>query len=312
MMTQRLSEGIQHKLLLKLLEFDYSIEYKKGKENTMVDALSQQYHSIAALSTVTPLWIADIENSYTNDEGYVDIIQQLLVNPQSVPHYTVHQGILRYKGKVCVGNSSEMKKNILSSLHSSALGGHSGIRATYHRVKKIFYWPKLKKYVEDFVTQCEVCQRAKGEHYKYPGLLAPLSIPSMAWSFLIMDFVEGLPKSANKNVILVVVDRLTKYAHFMVLAHPFTAQTVAQLFIDNIFKLHRLPIVIVTDKDKIFTSRLWEDMFKSLKVTLHYSSTYHPQTDGQSEMVNQCLENYLRCMVFLEPKKWHSWLSLAE
>jgi hypothetical protein len=78
MMTQRLSEGIQHKLLLKLLEFDYSIEYKKGKENTMVGALSQQYHSIAALSTVTLLWIADIENSYTNDEGYVDIIQQLL------------------------------------------------------------------------------------------------------------------------------------------------------------------------------------------------------------------------------------------
>jgi IS30 family transposase len=105
--------------------------------------------------------------------------------------------------------------------------------------------------------------------------------------------VEGLPKSSNKNAILVVVDRLTKYAHFLPLAHPFTAQPVAQLFMDNIFKLHGLQVAIVIDRDKIFTSKLWQDMFKALKVSLHYSSTYHPQSDGQTERVNQCLENYL-------------------
>jgi hypothetical protein len=127
-----------------------------------------------------------------------------------------------------------------------------------------------------------------------------------------MDFVEGLPKSGNKNAILVVVDRLTKYAHFLPFCHPFTAMSIAQLFMDNIFKLHGLLVAIVTDQDRIFTSKLWQDIFKSLKVSLHFSTAYHPQSDDQTERVNQCLENYLRCMTFLEPRMWTSWSSLAE
>jgi transposase InsO family protein len=113
-------------------------------------------------------------------------------------------------------------------------------------------------------------------------------------------------------VILVVVDRLTKYAHFLPLTHPFTAQTVAQTFMDHVFKLHGPPITIVTDRDRIFTSKLLQDLFKAMKVSLHYISSYHPQTDGQTERVNQYLDNYLRCMVFLEPKGGHlgyHWLS---
>jgi hypothetical protein len=127
-----------------------------------------------------------------------------------------------------------------------------------------------------------------------------------------MDFVEGLTKSGTKSVIMVVVVRLTKYAHFLALAHPYTTQSVAHLFIGNIFKLHGPPVAIVTDRDRVFTSRLWQDIFKSMKVTLQYSSAYHSQTDGQTERVNQCLKNYLRCMVFMEPKKWLAWLPLAE
>jgi transposase InsO family protein len=127
-----------------------------------------------------------------------------------------------------------------------------------------------------------------------------------------MDFIEGLPKSGNKNAILVVVDRLTKYAQFIALSHPYTVHSVAQVFIDNIFKLHAPPVAIVTDRDKIFTSKMWQDIFKSMKVSLHFSTTYHPQTDGQTERVNQCLENYLRFMSFQEPKKWAAWLPLAE
>jgi transposase InsO family protein len=105
-----------------------------------------------------------------------------------------------------------------------------------------------------------------------------------------MDFVEGLPSSESKNVILVVVDRFSKYAHFLALSHPYTAQDVVKLYMDNIFKLHGLPKVIVTDRDPIFTSSIWQSMFKSLRVELHLSSAYHPQTDGQTERVNQCLE----------------------
>jgi len=127
-----------------------------------------------------------------------------------------------------------------------------------------------------------------------------------------MDFVEGLPKSNNKDVILVVVDRFTKYAHFLTLSHPFTVSDVITLFLDNIFKLHGLPAVIVTDRDRIFTSNLWKALFKSLGIKLHLSTAYHPETDGQTERVNQRVENYLRCMCFNTPKRWYYWLSLAE
>jgi hypothetical protein len=141
----------------------------------------------------------------------------------------------------------------------------------------------MKKSVENFVDECPVCQRAKVEHYQYPGFLAPLPIPQLAWTFISMDFIEGMPKSANKNSILVLMDKLTKYYHFISLLHPFTAQVVAQLFIDNIFKLHRSPVAIVTDTDPIFISKIWQEIFKSMKITLQYNTTYHLQMDGQTE-----------------------------
>jgi len=125
-------------------------------------------------------------------------------------------------------------------------------------------------------------------------------------------FVEGLPLSHTFNAILVVVDRFTKYAHFVPLKHPFTAPQIAQLVFDNIVKLHGLPIAIVTDRDRIFVSAFWKELFKLYDIQLQLSTAYHPQTDGQTERVNQCLEMYLRCAVYDSPKQWHSWLALAE
>ena len=127
-----------------------------------------------------------------------------------------------------------------------------------------------------------------------------------------MDFIEGLPKSAGYSVILVVVDRFTKYAHFLPLKHPFTASMVTQTFLDNVVKLHSLPNAIVSDRDKIFTSALWQNLFKGMHTKLNMSTAYHPQTDSQTERVNQCLETYLRCAVAASPTKWAQWLSLAE
>jgi ribosomal protein L21E len=111
---------------------------------------------------------------------------------------------------------------------------------------------------------------------------------------------------------MAVVDKFTKFAHFVPLSHPYSVDTVAQAFIDNVIKLHGPPLLIISDRDRIFTSSMWRNIFKSLKVELRYSSAYHPQSDGQTERVNQCLETYLRSMTFQEPKKWMSWLSLAE
>jgi hypothetical protein len=312
MTDQRIASSIQHKLMLKLLEFDFTLEYKKGKENVVADALSRKQHTSLAISAVTPTWITEVEQSYCQDTVCKLLLEQLLLDSQSKPNYSLNAGILRYKGKIYVGNVPPLKKKLLIALHSSAVGGHSGHKATYQRIKRIFYWPGLKADVENFVRECPTCQKAKGENCHYPGLLDPLPIPDMAWTHISMDFIEGLPKSNGKEVILVVVDRLTKFAHFVPLSHPYTVQTVAQAFIDNVMKLHGPPIAIVSDRDRIFTSNMWKDIFKALDVQLHYSSAYHPQSDGQTERVNQCVENYLRCMIFADPKKWTTWLPMAE
>jgi IS30 family transposase len=127
-----------------------------------------------------------------------------------------------------------------------------------------------------------------------------------------MDFVEGLPKSEGFDTILVVVDIFFKYAHFISLKHPYTAQGVAQVFLDTMVKLHGAPKTIVSDRDKVFTSSFWTQLFHLMGAKLLFSSAYHPHTDGQTERVNQCLEQYLRCAVHDHPHKRRQWLDLAE
>jgi hypothetical protein len=170
----------------------------------------------------------------------------------------------------------------------------------------------MKAHIKAFVQTCLTCQQSKPERVKLPGLLQPLPIPAGAWQTVTMDFIEGLPTSGHANCIMVVVDRFTKYAHFIPLHHPFTAAKVAAAYLDNVFKLHGLPKVMVSDRDPIFTSSFWKALFHSMGNELNMSSAYHPETDGQSERVNQCLECYLRCFTHACPKRWSQFLSLAE
>jgi transposase InsO family protein len=230
----------------------------------------------------------------------------------SDPSFTLLNGLIYYKDKLWVGNNTAMQQKLILQMHSSPVGGHSGIPATIKHLQALFAWPGLKKHVYAFLKSCPTCQQAKTERVKYPGLLQPLQTPSAAWQVISLDFIEGLPQSHGYNCILVVVDLFSKYNHFITMKHPFSALLVAKLFMVHIYQLHGLPNAIVSDRDRIFTSQLWRELFRLAGVDLRMSSAYHPQCDGRTERVNQCMETFLRCFANAAPSKWFDYLHLAK
>lgn len=166
--------------------------------------------------------------------------------------------------------------------------------------------------MHEFVRACEICQRQKYAATTPSGLLQPLSIPVSVWSEISMDFITGLSKNNGYEAILAVVDRLSKYSHFIPLKHPFTACSIATNFAKEVVRLHGIPESILSDRDPLFVSHFWKELFQLLGTVLKMSSSYHPQTYGQTKVVNKCLEAYLRCFVSEQPKSWSHWLPWAE
>lgn len=311
---QTLQSPLQRKAMARLMGLQFKIVYRQGAENLAADALSRIGHlmTIQARSEVQPTWMQEVINTYITDPDAQARLTQLAISSPDTHGYELTQGLIRFNGRIWLGKNSALQTKIISALHSSAVGGHSGAQATYQRIKRLFAWHGLKAAVTEFVQQCDVCQHAKHLNTHPGGLLQPLPVPESAWCDITMDFIEGLPLSEGYNVILVVVDRFTKYAHFVPLRHPYSAPMVARVFVDTIVKLHGMPHSITSDRDCIFTSKFWKLLFEALGTKLNYTTAYHPQTDGQSERVNQCLEMFLRCMVQENPKQWRRWLPLAE
>lgn len=293
----------------------YKIVYKKGTNNRVADALSRRSGDnleILALSVVQPLWINEILHSYDSDTYAQAVLQQLAVDPKSHKFFTLHNGLLKIKNCIWIGQDSDLQLKIVEDFHSSPVGGHSGFPVTCKRILSLFRWTGLKAMVQQYVSTWQVCQQSKLERVQYPGLLKTLSVPDEAWYTVSMDFIHGLPTSGRYNCILVIIDSFSKFAHFVPVRHPFTASKIADIFMDNIYRLHGLPVAVVSDRDPVFTSKFWQGIFARLDTKLNMSSSYHPQSDGQTERLNQTVECYLRCFVQAHPSRWAKWLSLCE
>jgi hypothetical protein len=180
---------------------------------------------------------------------------------------------LLFNGKMFVPDASSLWPVLLAQAHDQ---GHEGVEKTLHRWRASFYSLIANRKVREFVKGCAVCQRNKAIHLHPAGLLQPLPIPSTVWSDISMDFVEGFPKVGGKSVILTVVDRFSKYAHFIALGHPYSAASVAKAFFAEIVRLHGFPCSIVSDRDVVFTSAFWGELFHLSGVKLNMSSAFHP------------------------------------
>ncbi|WVZ23326.1 hypothetical protein V8G54_001870 [Vigna mungo] len=297
---QRIMGEEQQKWISKLMGFDFEIRYKPGCENRAADALSRKLQ-YSALSTVQFNEWDGLEDEIQANARLRGIIQDLLKQQDSHPGFQLIKGRLYYKRRMVIPKNSSKIPLILKEFHDSALGGHSGFFRTYKRISGLLFWEGMKKEIQQYVLSCAVCQQNKYQTLNPGGLLQPLPIPTHTWSDISMDFIGGLPKTQGVDTILVVVDRLTKYAHFIAIAHPYTAKDIAEIFIKDIVKLHG-----------VFISHFWTELFKMAGTKLKFSSAYHPQTDGQTEVVNRCLETYLRCLTGAKPKQWPKWLSWAE
>jgi len=205
---------------------------KKGKENKAADALSRKGENgeLNAFSLWQlrefPEWEAEIQQ----DEKLRDIYTTLVKGRQEVPGYCISKGCLTYNGRLVLPKNSSRIPMLLKEFHDGPLGGHSGPLRTFKRMSGMFYWEGMRKDIQRYIAMCDVCQKNKYLTLSPAGLLQPLPIPQQVWEDVSLDFITGLPKSQRFDVILVVVDRLTKYGHFIPLAHPFTAKEVAEVF----------------------------------------------------------------------------------
>ena len=204
-------------------------------------------------------------------------------------------GMLFRKDKVWIPNDPGLCMEIMEAEHDSQVAGHMGMDKTIEMVDRNFYWPEMAKDIEDYVRSCEDCQKNKAPRHKRYGTLHPLESSYAPWDSISMDFITQLPKSEGCSTISVLVDRFTKMVYFIPIKDgQKTAEGFAKLFLQNIWKLHGLPSSINSDRDHGFTSKFWAELVGRLDVRLRQSTAFHPQTDGQTERVNQFLAQYLR------------------
>lgn len=311
---QQLVTPWQQRAFTKLLGLQYRIVYNKGSENGAADALSRlpKAETLFGISSCQPAWLEDVLTSYNCNPQAQKLLEQLAIRPDPKNRFTLAQGIIRFRDRIWLGGSTELQQKIMTAFHDSPVRGHSRFPVTYKRIRRLFAWPKMKTHIEQYVRCCQICQQAKTERVASPGLLQPLPVPQASWDMITMDFIDGLPQSGQHNCIWVLVDGMTKFAHFLLRAHPYTASRVALLFMQRIYPIHGFPHAIVSDRDPVFTSHCWQELFCYADTELRLSTANHPQTDGQSERVNQCLKTFLRCFTHACPKRWSHWLPLAQ
>ena len=291
----------QARWALFLGRFNFSLTFRPGSKNGKPDALSRQFSveegSREPESILPPSCM--VASLTWGIEAKVRQAQGARPAPSNVPPN-------------CLFVPASVRSQVLQWAHSSRLTCHPGSHRTVAFLRRRFWWPTMEADTRSFVKACSVCARNKTTTRPCSGLLRPLPIPSRPWSHIALDFVTGLPPSQGNTVVLNIIDRFSKTVHFIALAKLPTARETADLLVQHVFRLHGIPVDIVSDRGPQFTSQVWRAFCGAIGATASLSSGYHPQSNGQTERANQEMEAALRCVCAAEPATWSTRLPWVE
>ncbi|XP_040870975.1 uncharacterized protein [Glycine max] len=300
LLTQVIQTPEQHTYLARLMGYNYTIQYRSGSHNQAADALSRLPEHMPHTATMSLLlsvpcltFLDELHKKLRQNPQYIQQFQEVANSSESHPDFTIAKDLLLYKGRIWLPRNIPLIHSFLTEYHAIPTGGHMGVAKTVARLSENFQWQGLRQDVAEFVARCMECQQTKCETKRVAGLLCPLPVPARPWEDLSLDFITGLPPCQGKTVILVVVDRFSKGIHLGSLPTTHTAHMVASLFVDIVVKLHGIPRSLVSDRDPLFVSHFWQNLFHLSGTKLRMSSAYHPQSDGQTEVMNRIIEQYL-------------------
>jgi hypothetical protein len=329
----------QRKWLELFKDYELEIHYHPGKANIVADALSRKASchcltvktsDITLCQEMKKLSLGMIQHGTLNQLKLESILLQRIIDAQRNDKGMKHihekieadkancfrkddQGIVWFNNRIVVPKNEDVRQQILDEAHLSRYSIHPGSTKMYQDLKQHYWWTKMKIEIARYVAKCDTCRCVKAIHMKTAGPLQSLPIPTWKWEDISMDFIVGLPRTAKGfDSIWVIIDRLTKIAHFLPVKVKYTVATYAELYIARILSLHGVSKTIVSDRGPQFVSKFWEELHKALGTKLLHSSAYNPQTSGQTERVNQILEDMLRACVLEFLQKWDDCLPLAE
>ncbi|GKB01705.1 putative reverse transcriptase domain-containing protein [Tanacetum coccineum] len=307
----------QRRWIELLSDYECEIKYHPGKANVVADALSRKERlkprRVRAMSiTIHSGLKTKILEAQSEASKDLKAPTEWLRGLER--HFEQRDnGEIYFFDRIWIPSVGGVRKLIMDEAHTSRYSVHPGADKMYYDLRDLYWWPGMKRDIAEYVSRCLTCSKIKAEHQKPSGFLQQPEIPEWKWEKITMDFVTKLPKSSSgHDTIWVVVDRLTKSAHFLPIREDYKTEKLAKIYTNEIVARHGVPVSIISDRDGRFTSHLWQAFQEALGTRLDMSTAYHPQTDGQSERTIQTLEDMLRACVMDFGGSWDTHLPLIE
>lgn len=313
--TQQTLSKRQSRWMETLADYDYELSYIPGKKNAVADAMSRYLFpnepalAVCGISTValSKDFLRRVQEAYIDDP----FCSQLERNLDSAPGFEKRDGLFFFEGeRLVVPSDPELREALLHDSHDAL--GHFGAKKSLAALSRSFFWTGMAKQVEEYVASCDGCQRHKSRTTRRGGKLHPLPVPPRPFTDVALDFVGPLPSSNGKDLLLTITDRLSGYTWLVACRTKDGAKEIAHIFLEEWIRFFGVPERLVSDRDKLFTSKFWRCIQSRLGTKLQLSTAFHPETDGRSERTNKTVVQVLRQYVSRQQKDWASHLSTGE